>query len=97
LHKIIKTRRSFPFAQAPLKLLYLAIKNAGVHWRRPVEWTAAMRQFAIHFGPRFPGFQEPLADKHNRHHGANDATTRCCQLQRSQKSLAQDFGHSPGL
>jgi hypothetical protein len=27
----------------------------GVHWRRPVEWTAAMGQFAIHFGARFPG------------------------------------------
>jgi transposase-like protein len=38
-----------------LKLLYLAIRNAGVHWRRPVEWTAAMGQFAIHFGARFPG------------------------------------------
>jgi len=35
--------------------LYLAIRNAGVHWRRPVEWTAAMGQFAIHFGARFPG------------------------------------------
>jgi len=36
-----------------MKLLYLAIQNAGVHWRRPVEWTAAMSQFAILFGDRF--------------------------------------------
>ena len=43
LRKIIKTRGSFP----------LAIQNAGVHWRRPVEWTAAMSQFAILFGDRF--------------------------------------------
>jgi putative transposase len=55
LRKIIKTRGSFPTDEAALKLLYLAIKNAGVHWRRPVEWTAAMGQFAIHFGARFPG------------------------------------------
>src|ERR1700757_597411 len=55
LRKIIKTRGSFPNDDAALKLLYLAIKNAGVHWRRPVEWTAAMGQFAIHFGARFPG------------------------------------------
>lgn len=55
LRKIIKTRSSFPTDEAALKLLYLAIKNAGVHWRRPVEWTTAMGQFAIHFGARFPG------------------------------------------
>ncbi len=41
LRKIIKTRGSFPTDEAALKLLYLAIRNAGVHWRRPVEWTAA--------------------------------------------------------
>jgi transposase-like protein len=55
LRKIIKTRGSFPTDEAALKLLYLAIRNAGVHWRRPVEWTAAMGQFAIHLGARFPG------------------------------------------
>lgn len=49
--KIIKTRGSFPTDEAALKLLYLAVRNAGVHWRRPVEW----RQFAIHFGAQFPG------------------------------------------
>jgi putative transposase len=55
LRKIIKTRGSFPNDEAALKLLYLAIKNAGLRWRRGVEWTAAMGQFAIHFGDRFPG------------------------------------------
>jgi putative transposase len=53
LRKIIKTRGSFPNDEAALKLLYLAIHNAGVHWRRPVEWTAAMGQFAVLFGDRF--------------------------------------------
>jgi putative transposase len=38
-----------------LKLLYLAVKNAGMRWRRSIEWTAAMGQFAIQFGARFPG------------------------------------------
>ena len=38
-----------------LELLYLAIKNAGLSWRRRIEWTAAMGQFAIQFGERFPG------------------------------------------
>ncbi|MHC2603300.1 putative transposase [Bradyrhizobium liaoningense] len=47
LRKIIKTRGSFPNDEAAMKLLYLAIRNAGIHWRRPVAWTAAMGQFAI--------------------------------------------------
>ena len=55
LRKIIKTRGSFPNDDAALKLLYLAIKNAGLRWRRGIEWTAAMGQFAIAFGARFPG------------------------------------------
>ena len=55
LRKIIKTRGSFPNDDAALKLLYLAIKNAGLRWRLGVEWTAAMGQFAIQFCSRFPG------------------------------------------
>lgn len=47
LRKIIKTRGSFPNDEAAMKLLYLAIRNAGIHWRRPIAWTAAMGQFAI--------------------------------------------------
>jgi putative transposase len=38
-----------------LKLLYPAIRNAGLRWRRTVDWTAAMGQFSIQFGERFPG------------------------------------------
>ena len=53
LRKVIKTRGSFPNDDAALKLLYLAIRNAGLRWRRPIEWTAAMSQFAILFGDRF--------------------------------------------
>src|SRR5271170_890832 len=53
LRKIIKTRGSFPTDEAALKLLFLAIRNAGVKWRRRVEWTAAMAQFSILFGDRF--------------------------------------------
>ena len=53
LRKIIKTRSSFPTDDAALKLLYLAIRNAGLRWRRPIEWTAAMSQLTILFGDRF--------------------------------------------
>jgi putative transposase len=55
LRKIIKTRGSFPNDDAALKLLYPAIRNAGLRWRRTVDWTAAMGQFSIQFGERFPG------------------------------------------
>ena len=55
LRKIIKTRGSFPNDEAAMKLLYLAIRNAGVHWRRPIAWTVAMGQFAIQFNERFAG------------------------------------------
>jgi len=41
LRKIIKTRGSFPTDEAAIKLLYLAIQNAAIGWRRPIEWTAA--------------------------------------------------------
>ena len=54
LRKIIKTHSNFSTDEAALKLLFLAIRNAGVHLRRLVEWTAAIRQFAIPFEDRFP-------------------------------------------
>lgn len=54
LRKIIKTRGSFPNDEAATKLLFLVIRNVGVRWKRPVEWTAAMGQFAILFEDRFP-------------------------------------------
>jgi putative transposase len=53
LRKVIKTRGSFPTDDAALKLLYLAVRNAGSRSRRPIEWTAAMSQLAILFGDRF--------------------------------------------
>jgi putative transposase len=55
LRKVIKTRGSFPTDEAAIKLLYLAIRNAGVGWRRAIEWTEAMSQFAIVFADRFSG------------------------------------------
>jgi transposase-like protein len=52
---MVKNKAVFPNDEAATKLLYLAIRNAGIHWRRPVAWTAAMGQFAIQFGERFAG------------------------------------------
>ena len=33
LRKIIKTRGSFPSDEAATKLLYLAMRNLGIHWK----------------------------------------------------------------
>lgn len=54
LRKIIKNRGSFPNDEAAMKLLYLALRNLGVHWRPAVEWRAAYAQFAIMFPDRLP-------------------------------------------
>jgi putative transposase len=69
---------SFPNDDAALKLLYVAIKNVGLRWRQGVAWRAAMGQFAIQFGARFPG---SLADQKT-------------QYQPSQNLLTQKIGHS---
>src|ERR1700740_3847479 len=53
LRKIIKTRGSFPNDEAALKRLFLAIRNAGLGWSRPIEWNAAVGHFSLLFGDRF--------------------------------------------
>jgi putative transposase len=52
LRKIIKTRGAFPSDEAAMKLLYLALRNLGVHWKPAIEWRAAYAQFAIFFPDR---------------------------------------------
>lgn len=41
LRKIVKTRGAFPSDEAAMKLLYLALRNLGVHWKPAIEWRAA--------------------------------------------------------
>ena len=53
LRKIIKTRGSFPSAEACFKLLYLGLKNVAKKWTMPIpNWGLAMNQFAIMFEDR---------------------------------------------
>jgi putative transposase len=94
LRKIIKTRASFPTDEAAFKLLYLAIKNAGVHWRRPIEWTAAMGQFAIQFGEPFCFFSALKKQNNKRkQHRTETAYTKLRTLPRS--APLQDRGPRP--
>ena len=54
LRKIIKTRGAFPSDEAAMKLLYLALRNLGVHLRPAIEWRAAYAQFTIFLPDRLP-------------------------------------------
>jgi putative transposase len=54
IRKTIKTRGAFPDEQAATKLIYLAILRAQGAWKKPYNWTAALRGLKIHFGDRLP-------------------------------------------
>ncbi len=54
LRKVVKTRGHFPTDEAATKLLYLALRNIQVKWRRGNHaWKAAMPYLAMLFGTRF--------------------------------------------
>ena len=54
LRKIVKTRGHFPTDEAATKLLYLALRNIAIKWRRPNRsWQDAMPYLAMLFGSRF--------------------------------------------
>jgi putative transposase len=60
LRKVIKTRGSFPNADAAMKLLFLALEHIAKKWTMPVQnWKAALQRFAILLGDRVP--QDALA------------------------------------
>ena len=55
LHKVIKTRASFPIDEAAFKLLYLALHNIAKKWTMPIpHWSQAMPAFAITYEGRVP-------------------------------------------
>jgi putative transposase len=54
IRKTIKTRGHFPDEQAATKLIYLAILRAEGAWKKPYNWTSALRGLKIHFGDRLP-------------------------------------------
>lgn len=54
LRKTLRKRGPFPNDDAVFKLLFLAIRNAKVHWRRPIQWTRMLVQLDIFFEGRLP-------------------------------------------
>lgn len=54
LRKILKSRGHFPTDEAATKLLYLALRNIQVKWKRGSHaWSQAMPYLGLLFGPRF--------------------------------------------
>jgi putative transposase len=54
LRRVLKPKGHFPSDDAVVKLLFLAIERAQVHWRAIREWKRALAHFAIVFEDRFP-------------------------------------------
>jgi len=54
LRKTLRQRGPFPNDEAVFKLLFLAIRNAKVHWKRPIAWTRVLVQLDIFFEGRLP-------------------------------------------
>ena len=54
LRKVLRHRGPFPNDEAVFKLLFLAIRNAKVHWKRPIRWTSTLAQLDIFFEGRLP-------------------------------------------
>ena len=54
LRKVLRQRGPLPNDDAMFKLLFFAICNAKVHWRRPVNWGTILTQLDIFFEGRLP-------------------------------------------
>jgi putative transposase len=55
MRKVIKTKASFPTAEAARKLLYLAHRDVTKKWTMPIrDWAKILNQLAILFEGRFP-------------------------------------------
>jgi putative transposase len=54
LRKTLRQRGPLPNDEAVFKLLFLAIQNAKVHWKRPIAWTRMLVQLDIFFEGRLP-------------------------------------------
>ncbi len=54
VRKAVRNRGHFPNDRAATKLIFLALKNIEVKWKKPpIAWHQAKAQFAIHFEDRF--------------------------------------------
>lgn len=54
LRKVLRPKGHFPTEDAVTKVLFLALRNARLHWKPPISWKQAVAHFMIVFGERWP-------------------------------------------
>lgn len=54
LRKVLKPKGAFPTDDAVLKILYLALQHAKLHWKPPIFWKRSLAHLSIMFGNRLP-------------------------------------------
>jgi putative transposase len=54
LRKVLRPKGHFPSEDAVLKILFLALQRAKLHWKSPIHWKQALAHFAILFEDRLP-------------------------------------------
>jgi putative transposase len=54
LRKVLRPKGHFPNDDAVLKIFFLALQHAKLHWKQPIHWTKALAYFAILFEDRLP-------------------------------------------
>ena len=54
LRKVLRPKGHFPNDDAVLKILYLALQRAKIHWSTPGHWRTALAHFSILFQDRMP-------------------------------------------
>lgn len=54
LRRVLRPKGHFPNDDAVLKILYLALQHARLHWKQPIHWKKALAHFAIVFEDRMP-------------------------------------------
>lgn len=54
LRKVTSHRGPFPNDDAVFKLFFLAIQNAKIHWKAPINWMSTLAHFDIFFEGRLP-------------------------------------------
>jgi putative transposase len=51
---VLRPKGHFPSDDAVLKILFLALQRAKLHWKQPIHWKQALAHFAILFEERLP-------------------------------------------
>jgi putative transposase len=54
LRKVLRPKGHFPNDDAVMKILFLALQRAKLHWKQPIHWKKALAHFAILFEDRLP-------------------------------------------